>query len=76
MKNWHDRLDLALDAGNVSHFFSIVGKPMPYNSILNMWHDGTFATVTRDDRGLYETAISYDTACNDTKSHIQQLKLI
>lgn len=64
VSNWHNRLDQALKAGNAEKFAEIA-KPMPYGSTQEMAYDGVFCTVTRENDGRYETAITYATLMSD-----------
>lgn len=73
MKNWHDTLSEALDAGKIPQDAREYIIYMPYNSEQHGAYSGLFVTVTRDHRGMYETAISYKTKMQDTPFRVKKI---
>ena len=61
----HNTLNAALIAGNVALEYWPISCNIGYNQNARVCHNGLFITVTRFDNGLYETAISYETLCDD-----------
>lgn len=63
---YHKTLNEALEAGGSN----LVGKwplgvNIGYDQTARIVSNGTFITVYRDNRGMYETAISYQSRCED-----------
>lgn len=42
-----------------------VGHNLQYGETIRFVKDGIFVSVYRDERGMYEEAISYDSKCED-----------
>lgn len=68
--NWHDTLNQALEAGNVDLAVWPLGLNLNYNQTARLVCNGLFVSVCRDNKGLYETAISYTSQCDDFQSVI------
>ena len=62
---YHNTLNEALLAGNVDLALWPVGCNIGYNESARVVSSGVFITVSRDSNGLYETAISYFSQCDD-----------
>ena len=62
---WHDTLNAALIAGDVDIGVWPLGLNIGYNQTARLVSDGLFVSVCRDNRGMYETAISYASKCSD-----------
>jgi len=71
MANWHNTLNQALIAGNVSLDAWPIGSNLSYNETARLVCNGLFVSVCRDERGMYETAISYTSQCDDFFSVIK-----
>lgn len=69
MQNWFNTLNEALAAGGVLHKAPMITEHVPYGACLRICHDGTFITVCRDERGMYERAISYATKIEENYVH-------
>lgn len=65
MKNWHNTLNQALISGNVDLALWPIGCNIGYNQTARIVKDGVFVSVCRDNNGMYETAISYPSQCDD-----------
>lgn len=63
--SWHDTLNQAMIAGNVSLDVWPLGLNLNYNQTARLVCNGLFVSVCRDERGMYETAISYTSQCED-----------
>lgn len=64
-KNWHGTLNQALEAGNVDLVVWPLGLNLNYNQTARIVSNGLFVSVCRDNKGMYETAISYTSQCED-----------
>lgn len=69
--NWHDSLNQALEAGNIDLAVWPLGLNLNYNQTARIVSNGLFVSVCRDNKGLYETAISYTSQCEDFQSVIE-----
>ena len=65
-QNWFATLNEALAAGGVLHKVPMITVNVPRGGCLNICHDGIYITVYRDERGMYEKAISYATKMQDS----------
>lgn len=68
---WHNTINQALQAGNVDLGCWPVGENLGYNQTARLVHNGLFVSVCRDDRGMYETAISYESLCENFFSVVE-----
>ena len=62
---YHDTLNQALIAGNVDLALWPIGCNIGYSETARVVSSGVFITVSRDSNGMYETAISYASQCDD-----------
>lgn len=65
MANWHNTLNESLIAGGVDLEVWPMGLNLNYNQTARLVSNGVFVSVCRDERGMYETAISYASKCED-----------
>lgn len=49
-----------------------LGYNLRYGETIRFVKDGIFVSVYRDERGMYEEAISYESKCEDFVSVIQE----
>jgi hypothetical protein len=63
--NFHNTLNQALEAGGVDLAAWPLGFNLSYGETGRVVTSGTFVTVHRTDYGMYETAISYPSKCED-----------
>lgn len=63
--NWNNTLNQALEAGNVCPSVWPLGLNINYGETASIVCDGLFVSVCRDERGMYETAVSYTSQCED-----------
>lgn len=68
---WHNTLNEALQAGGVDLECWPLGLNLNYNQTGRLVHNGLFVSVCRDNRGMYETAISYASLCENFHSVIE-----
>ena len=61
----HNTLNEALIAGNVDLSVWPIGLNIGYNQTGRACSNGVFVSVCRFDNGMYETAISYASQCDD-----------
>ena len=62
---YHETLNQALIAGKVDVALWPMGCNIGYGQTARVVSDGVFISVSRDNIGLYETAISYASQCED-----------
>lgn len=62
---YHETLNQALIAGNVDLELWPMGCNIGYGQTARVVSNGLFITVSRDNNGKYETAISYASQCDD-----------
>lgn len=62
---YHETLNQALIAGGVDLALWPLGCNIGYGQTASVVSSGLFITVSRDNRGKYETAISYKSLCDD-----------
>jgi len=53
-----------------------VGYNLRYGETIRFVKDGIFVSVYRDERGMYEEAISYESKCKDFVSVIQETEYV
>lgn len=68
---WHNTLNEALITGDVALECWPLGLNLNYNQTARLVHNGLFVSVCRDNRGMYETAISYSSLCEDFFSVVE-----
>lgn len=61
---FHPTLNQALEAADAVHLWPL-GLNLRYGETGQVVTDGQFVSVYRDERGMYETAITYPSACED-----------
>jgi|LSQX01.1.fsa_nt_gb hypothetical protein len=61
---FHPTLNQALEAADAVHLWPL-GLNLRYGETGQAVTDGQFVSVYRDERGLYETAIVYASACDN-----------
>jgi len=60
--NWHNTLNEAIGTHTVNW---PLGVNINYNQTVQIVENGLFMSVSRDNRGLYETAITYKSLCQN-----------
>jgi len=65
--NWHNTLNEALGE-HVKSWPWLVS--ISYNETVQVVRDGLLISVSRDNRGMYETAIVYPSKCEDFTRHL------
>ena len=53
-----------------------IGYNPRYGETIRFVKDGIFVSVYRDERGMYEEAISYDSKCEDFVSVVQGVEYV
>ena len=53
-----------------------VGYNLRYGETIRFVKDGVFVSVYRDERGMYEEAISYESKCEDFVSVIREMEYV
>ncbi len=67
----HTTLNHALIAGNVDIAVWPIGLNIGYNQTARIVSNGLFVSVCRFENGNYETAISYESQCEDFQQIIE-----
>ena len=62
---YHGTLNQAIEAAGVDCSLWPIGFNLNYGEIGRVASNGVFISVTRFEDGLYETAITYSTKCED-----------
>ena len=65
MNNWHNTLNEALEAGEVDLALWPLGLNLNYGETGRAVTSGTFMSVCRNNQGMYETALTYKSKCDD-----------
>ena len=65
MNNWFPTLNDALDSEGLVDIFPL-GANINYGETLRFVKDGTFVTIYRDERGMYERPVHYASKMEDT----------
>lgn len=65
MKNWHNTLNQAIEAAGLCVSVWPLGFNLDYNQTARIVSNGLFVSVCRFENGNYETAISYESGCEN-----------